>query len=163
VAQYVALLRAISNVSMAPFREAMERELGYTDVETYGMSGNILFTAPATPISTLEKRISERFRTDAFVRTSVEMAKIVANDPLGSTILFLAKPPSLTRREKFNELDFEGRRPVLRGATVYFRYPARLSDRKAPFDFEEFLDVRGTARSTRVVKAISEKLVERSS
>src|SRR5688572_4905736 len=114
---------------MAPFREAMERELGYTDVETYGMSGNILFAAPQTPISTLEKRIGDRFKTDAFVRTSVELAKIVANDPLGSTILFLAKPPSLARREKFNELDFEGRRPVLRGSTVYFRYPARLSDK----------------------------------
>ena len=163
MAHYVALLRAISNVSMAPFREAIERELGYSDVETYGMSGNILFTAPQTPISTLEKRISDRFKTDVFVRTSVELAKIVANDPLGSTIIFLAKPPSLSRREKFNELEFEGRRPVLRGSTVYYRYPARLSDNTAPFDFEEFLDVRGTARSARVVKAIAEKLGERSS
>ena len=163
MAHYVALLRAVANVSMAPYREAMERELGYTDVETYGMSGNILFTAPQTPISTLEKRISERFKTDAFVRTSVELSKIVANDPLGSTLLFLAKPPSLARREAFNELDFEGRRPVLRGSTVYFRYPARLADKKAPFDFEEFLGVRGTARSARVVKTISEKLDERSS
>ena len=141
----------------------MERELGYSDVETYGMSGNILFTAPQTPISTLEKRISDRFKTEVFVRTSVELAKIVANDPLGSTIIFLAKPPSLSRREKFNELEFEGRRPVLRGSTVYYRYPARLSDKKAPFDFEEFLDVRGTARSARVVKTIAEKLAERSS
>jgi len=162
VAQYVALLRAIANVSIAPFREAMEQELGYTEVETYGMSGNILFAAPQTPISTLEKHITDRFKTDAFVRTSIELAKIVSNDPLGSTILFLHKPPSLTRREAFNELDFEGRRPVLRGSTVYFRYPARLTDKKASFDFEEFLGVRGTARSSRVVKTISEKLHERS-
>ena len=140
----------------------MERELGYTDVESYGMSGNLLFAAPQTPISTLEKRISDRFKTDAFVRTSVELAKIVANDPLDSTILFLAKPPSLARRETFNELDFEGRRPVLRGSTVYFRYPARLQDKKTSFDFEEFLGVRGTARSARVVKTISEKLSDRS-
>ena len=111
MAQYVALLRAVSNVSMAPFREAMERELGYTDVETYGMSGNILFTAPPTPISTLEKRISDRFRTDVFVRTSVELAKIVANDPLVSTILFLAKPPSLARPGHHHP-PHRGRRPT---------------------------------------------------
>ena len=148
---------------MAPFREAMERELGYTDVETFGMSGNLLFDAPRTPISTLEHKISTRFGTEAFVRTSVEIAKIIANDPLASTIIFLAKPPSLTRREAFEQLDFEGRRPVLRGSTVYYRYPARLRDKKAPFDFEEFLGVRGTARSSRVVKTISEKLGERSS
>src|SRR5262245_40388149 len=103
---------------MAPFRDAMERELGYTDVETFGMSGNLIFEAPRTPIPTLEHRISTRFKTEVFVRTSVELAKIVANDPLGSTILFLAQPPALSRREAFGQLDFDGRRPVLRGSTV---------------------------------------------
>ena len=159
--QYVAFLRGISNVPMAPFREAMEKELGYANVESFGMSGNLLFDAPRTPISTLEHHISTRFGTDVFVRTSVELAKIVANDPLASTIIFLAKPPSLTRREAFEQLDFEGRRPVLRGSTVYFRYPARLRDKKPPFDFEEFLGVRGTSRSSRVAKSISEMLVDR--
>jgi uncharacterized protein (DUF1697 family) len=163
VPDYVAFLRAISNASMAPFRDAMERELGYTGVETFGMSGNLLFEAPRTPIATLEHRISARFRTNAFVRTAIEVAKIVANDPLGSTILFLARPPALARREAFEQLDFDGRRPVLRGATVYFRYPTRLRGKKAQFDFEEFLDVLGTARSVRVVKTIAERLGERSS
>lgn len=91
------------------------------------------------------------------------MSRIVANDPLASTILFLARPPSFARRESFNELDFEGRRSVLRGATVDFRYPTRLSGKKTPFDFEEFLGVRGTARSARVVKSIAEKLGDRAS
>ena len=160
---YLVLLRAISNVPMEPFRKAMAEELGFDQVESHGTSGNILFTAPQTAISTLEKRIGERFRTDAFVRTAVEVAKIVANDPLGGAILFLAKPPALSHREEFTQLDFEGRRPVLRGATVYYRYPTRLSGKKTPFDFEEFLGVRGTARSARVVKAISEKLGARAS
>jgi uncharacterized protein (DUF1697 family) len=127
------------------------------------MSGNLLFTASQTAISTLEERIAGRFRTDAFVRTAAAVAKIVANDPFGGAILFLAKPPALAHREEFKQLDFEGRRPVLRGATVYFHYPTRLSGRKTPFDFEEFLGVRGTARSARVVKAIAEKLRDRAS
>ena len=143
---------------MEPFRKAMSEELGFGDVETHGTSGNILFTAPLTSAATLEKRIADRFRTDAFVRSAVELAKIVANDPLGGVILFLAKPPALARREAFGQLDFEGRRPVLRGATLYFRYPTRLGGKKTPFDFEEFLGVRGTARSARVVKTIAEKL-----
>jgi uncharacterized protein (DUF1697 family) len=33
--RYVALLRAIANVSMAPFRQAME-EMGFSDVESLG-------------------------------------------------------------------------------------------------------------------------------
>ena len=41
---YLVLLRAITNVPMKPFRDAMQ-DMGFTDVESYGMSGNLLFDA----------------------------------------------------------------------------------------------------------------------
>jgi uncharacterized protein (DUF1697 family) len=57
--RYVALLRAITHMGMAPFRQAME-ELGFSDVRSFGMSGNLIFSARLQPATTLERRISAR-------------------------------------------------------------------------------------------------------
>jgi len=151
--QYVALLRAISHVEMKPFREAMEK-LGFTDVESYGMSGNIIFNAKRSSLESLEGRIANQFGTDAFVRTSRELARIVSEDPFGSTVIFLARTPTAAKKRAFLQLDFEPPRPVLRGKTIYFVPPARLQGKHTPFDFERALGVLGTARSSKVVRQI---------
>lgn len=155
--RYVALLRAISNVSMQPFRAALE-ELGFTDVESYGMSGNFLFNATPSDTGLLERVIAKRLGCATFVRTRQEMAKVVAADPFGSAILFLARAPTATRRRRFLDLEFEGPRPVLRGHTLFFVYPARLRGKRTPTDFERILGVQGTARSARVVHALLARL-----
>jgi Protein of unknown function (DUF1697) len=62
--RYVALLRAITNVPMKPFRRALE-ELGFTDVESYATSGNLLFNARASDPAALERRIAARVGTAA--------------------------------------------------------------------------------------------------
>jgi hypothetical protein len=54
--RFVALLRAISNVPMQPFRAQMEA-LRFASVETFGMSGNILFDTPRTDAASLERRL----------------------------------------------------------------------------------------------------------
>ena len=132
--RYVVLLRAISNVGMQSFRDAMTR-LGFRDVESYGMSGNLLFTADRPDTATLERRIAAEFGTAAFVRTRPELAKIVADDPYGSTIVFLAKAPTPTRRRAFLHLDFETPRPVLRGRTLFYVYPGTLRGKRTPTRF----------------------------
>jgi uncharacterized protein (DUF1697 family) len=147
---YVALLRAISNVGMQPFRQGME-ELGFTAVESYGMSGNFLFRADRAGPAAHERRITAKFGTIAVVRTRPELARIMAHDPFGSSLLFLARAPTTTRRQAFHRLDFEVPRPILQGKTVYFVYPARRRGQRTPFDFERALGVLGTARSARVV------------
>ena len=151
--QYVALLRAISNVSMKSFREAMEA-LGFTDVESYGMSGNLLFNAPRADIVMLEEQITAQFSTRAMVRARTELSRIVAKDPFDNSILLLRRTPTASRKRAFLELDFESPHPVLRGKTVYFVHPARLNGKRASFDFERALGVLGTARSARVVRQI---------
>ena len=40
----VVLLRAISNVAMQQYRKRMEA-LGFSDVESVGMSGNLIFSS----------------------------------------------------------------------------------------------------------------------
>jgi uncharacterized protein (DUF1697 family) len=151
--RYVALLRAIAHVSMDSFRDAME-ELGFTEVESYGMSGNLLFNAKGSNIASLEKRITDQFGTPAMVRTDTQLVRVTAQDPFNSAILFLTRAPTASRRRAFLKLDFETPRPDLRGKTIYYQHPARLKGKRGSFDFERELNVLGTARSARVVRQL---------
>ncbi len=157
--RYVALLRAIANVGMQPFREKMER-MGFTDVESYGMSGNLMFNSDSSDIAALERRIAARLGADAFVRTRRELSRIAAQDPLGSIIMLLSRAPTAARRRALARLDFKPPRPVLRGKTVYFANPATLRDKRSLFNFERALGVRGTFRTARVVSAILARMSE---
>jgi Protein of unknown function (DUF1697) len=126
---------------MKPFRRALE-ELGFTDVESYATSGNLLFNARASDPAALERRIAARVGTAAFVRTRTEMARVVAQDPLGAMIMFLAHPPTAAKRHSFLDLDFQEPYPVLRGRTVYFSFPLLLRGRRTPVDIERALTLR---------------------
>jgi uncharacterized protein (DUF1697 family) len=157
--RYVALLRAITNVSMKSFREKME-EMGFTDVESYGTSGNLLFNARGKGATSLEQRITKRFKTPAIVRMDSQLARILAKDPFDSTILFLARTPTTSKRKKFRQLDFKSPQPVMYGKSVYFAHPAHLRGKRTAFDFERALDVLGTARSARVVRQILKRMTK---
>ena len=152
---YVALLRAIDHVAMAPFREAME-SLGFTEVASFGMSGNLLFNSDQGKPADHERRITERFETNAMIRTSSELARILAAEPFDSAVLFLEKAPSPAARRDFLALEFEEPAPVLRGKNVFYVYPSPLRGRRTAFDFERALGVRGTMRTARVARRLLE-------
>lgn len=156
----MALLRAVTNTPMKPFRDAME-SMGFTDVESYATSGNLLFDAPTTDVRSLERGIARRFGTDAFVRTRAEMARVVARDPLGAIVMFLEHAPTAVNRRAFLELDVREPRPVLVGRTVYFSYPLLLRGRRTPVDVESALGVRGTFRTSRVVATLLARMSDR--
>jgi uncharacterized protein (DUF1697 family) len=158
--RYAVLLRAISNVAMDPFRRALE-DAGFTDVESFGMSGNLIFTARTANAASIERRIARRFQTAAFVRTRAQLVRIAADDPFRAGVLLLARAPSASRRRAFERTAFEAPRPVLRGATVYFVHPARRRGTKTPFNFETALGVQGTARSARVVGRLLARMSRR--
>lgn len=159
--RYVALLRGITNMPMKPFRDAME-ELGFTDVDSYATSGNLLFNARASNPASLERRIAARFHNAAFVRTRTEMARVVAQDPLGAIVMFLTHPPAAAKKRAFLELDFQDPHPVLRGRTLYLSLPLHLRGRRTPLDIERALDVRGTFRTARVVAMLLARMSDRS-
>jgi uncharacterized protein (DUF1697 family) len=158
---YVALLRAIAHVSMAPFRKAME-EMGFADVESLGMSGNLLFETDESDVAAMEAQIGKRFGTPAILRTEAEMKRAVRRNPFGrregASILFLAEPPAAARRRAFQAIDFEEPAPELVGKTVFFVHPARLRGKRSPFDFERAFDLKGTARSAGIVEQLAERL-----
>jgi uncharacterized protein (DUF1697 family) len=61
--------------------------LGFLNIETYLQSGNVVFVATKRPPSALATRISDRIRRDfgfevpVIVKTSGEMAEVVAHNP----------------------------------------------------------------------------------
>jgi hypothetical protein len=136
-------------------------ELGFTDVESYATSGNLLFNARSSDPAALERRIAARVGTAVFVRTPTEMARVVAQDPLGAMVMFLAHPPAAAKRHGFLDLDFQEPHPVLRGRTVFFSFPLLLRGRRTPFDIERALDVEGTFRTARVAAALLARMLDR--
>jgi uncharacterized protein (DUF1697 family) len=157
--RYVALLRAISNVSMAPFRAAIE-ELGHADVESFGMSGNLIFSADGAGIAALERRIGEKLDKVTIVRSAKEMARAAKADLFpgnpASAVTFLTRAAKPGERKKFFALDFAEPLPVLRGKELYYAFPVTIRGKKGNVDLEKALGITGTARSARVVKRLAE-------
>ncbi len=155
--RYVAFLRAITNVEMRPLREGLE-SLGFSDVESYGSSGNLLFTADASGVVSLERCIAARLGTVTMVRTRPDLARIAAQDPFGSTIMFLARAPAAARFRAWLNLTFDDPSPVLYGKNVFLVFPARLRGKRTPFDLEGALGIQGTLRTARVVRQLLARL-----
>lgn len=155
--EYVALLRAISNTPMDSFRRGMEA-LGFEDVESFGMSGNLLFNSKERDTRLLEERIGAEFGTPAFIRRRAEIGRILASDPHGSSIMFLSRAPTRAGRRRLSECDLHPPHPKLWGRNLFFVYPVRVRGRRSPMDLEQVLGRKGTARSARVVARLAEKM-----
>jgi uncharacterized protein (DUF1697 family) len=156
--RFAVFLRAISNVPMLGFRRQLE-SLGFADVESYGMSGNLLFTSGSDDAEDMERRIGTQLGTDAFVRSIRALEQIISRDPFNSSVMILDRAPSKDRRRALAEAAFESPRPVLYGRTLYFVYPARIAGKRTPVNFETLLNLRGTARSAGVMRGMLSRLL----
>lgn len=156
----VALLRGIANVPMAPLREKLEG-LGYTDVESFGASGNLLFTGKGDA-STHERRIAKATGRDAFVRSRTQLEKIRQADPYAgrerATIMFLDREPTPAAKHALAKLDLKPPRPILAKRELYYIDPILANGRKTPVDVERLLGVKATFRTSRVVAKLSDRL-----
>ena len=117
--RYVALLRAINVgghvVKMDQLRGEFEA-LGFSNVETFIASGNVIFDSRSQNAQALEKRIEARlgaafnYPVSTFLRTPAELAQIVDHQPFPSADLsapgsslyigFLSAPPEPDAQEK---------------------------------------------------------------
>lgn len=84
---YVAFLRAINTgnrrIKMADLRSTYEDQ-GFSDVETYIATGNVIFDAPSPPLTLeLESSLRDRFgfTSEVFLRTGEDVSAIVAAVP----------------------------------------------------------------------------------
>ena len=158
MARYVALLRAISNVAMAPFREGVEA-LGFTDVASYGMSGNLIFSAERGDVAAMEKRIAGKLGAVTIIRSAAEMASAAKADLFPgvrwSSVTFLARTPTAAERKRFLALDFAEPKPVLRGKNLFYSFPVALNGKRANVDLEKAIGIAGTGRTHRVVTRLA--------
>ena len=88
--RYIAFLRAINvgghTVKMDVLRQHFEA-LGFSQVETFIASGNVVFETTAKNTRTLEKKIEQQLRAAlgyevaTFIRTTAELAAIAQYQP----------------------------------------------------------------------------------
>ncbi len=116
--RYIAFLLAINvgghTVKMEHLR-ALFAAMGFTNVETFIASGNVIFDAPTTDTAALERTIEKEleaalgYRVDTFIRTPAELSAIAAQWPFAEEeretahtlyVAFLGAPPDEAAREK---------------------------------------------------------------
>ena len=134
--RYAAFLRGVmpTNAKMPQLKAAFEAA-GFTDVKTLLASGNVVFTAPAAPVASLERR-AEKAMHDALgqafltiVRPVNGLRKILASDPYKGfrlapeskrIITFLRERPSKTLKLP---IEFEGARILaMQGGAIFSVY-----------------------------------------
>jgi uncharacterized protein (DUF1697 family) len=98
--RYVAFLRAINvgghTVTMARLKQIFEA-MGFSDVETFIASGNVIFTSKTKDAAALKKKIEAHlekvlgYEVIAFVRSDAEVARIAAGKPFSAAKLKAGK------------------------------------------------------------------------
>ncbi len=172
----VAFLRAINvggrTVSMARLRQEFEA-VGLRDVETFIASGNVIFTAGATNLATLEKKIEARlraslgFEVDTFVRTVAEVAAIATYQPFDARRIktagafcvgFLAKPLDAAAVRRLMAFRTEIDDFHTNGRQVYWLCRKRQSESTfSNAAMERALDTRATFRGINTVTRLAAK------
>jgi len=138
MARYLAFLRAINvgghTVKMDDLRALFELS-GFSNVETFIASGNVLFEASSKGGNALEKKIESRLRealgyeVATFIRTEAELRAIAAYRPFPPSLLeaaaafnlaFLKEPPDDPSQQRVRAL----RTPIddfhIRGRELYW-------------------------------------------
>jgi uncharacterized protein (DUF1697 family) len=174
MARHVVLLRGINigsrnRVSMPALREALE-EAGFTDVQTYLQSGNIVVESRAKPETVrkkVEQLIEQRFGLEiaVVVRTRAELAAVVkrnphakvATNPKAYQVTFLEqKLPAKTVRE-LEEAAADDERVVVSGREVYAWHPQTIARSKLWAKLAgKDLGVTATSRNWTTVEALVE-------
>jgi uncharacterized protein (DUF1697 family) len=173
----VALLRAINvgghNIKMDDLRKLFE-SLGFSNVETFIASGNVLFDSPEEDEHELGKRIESCLRealgyeVATFIRSGSEMAEVANREPFPAVelaaegaslyVAFLKVPPSEEATQKLMNLRSEVDDFQVRGREVYWLCRIRMSE--SAFSgavLEKTLGMLATLRNSTTVRKLAAK------
>jgi uncharacterized protein (DUF1697 family) len=172
----VGFLRGINvgghnRIAMADLR-ALVTDLGYTDVTTHLQSGNVLYTAKASPVKAAEAMSAAieatlGLRIAVVCRTRDELAATVANDPMGSRahdparylIVFLDKAPTAEALERLAAVDAGSDVLTLVGRDLYVWMPDSIHKSKISAALaRNVLKVTWTGRNWNTVTKVAELL-----
>lgn len=173
--KYVAFLRAINvgghTVKMDHLRRLFE-EMGFTGVETFIASGNIIFDADETDRKSLEQQIETAlkaalgYEVATFIRTTAEVTEIARYQPFqapdaadhGLYIAFLAETPAKAAQQKLLAFTTDIDEFHVNGREVYWLCRKKMSE--STFSgalLEKTLGLPATMRNSTTVKKMAAK------
>lgn len=173
--KYLAILRGINvggrrKVRMEDLRGFM-KEAGFTEVETYIQSGNIIFEDPksrsdAEIAETIEKLISDHYYFDVpvIVWSAKELQAAIDENPYARDygverlhLTFLKTEPGNEALEVIEDYDFPPDRYMVSGRKVFIYCDGKYSDSKLTNKFfEDKLKVSATTRNWKTVQKLCE-------
>ena len=174
MARLIALLRAVNvggrKLPMAELR-SLAAELGWSDVETYIQSGNMVFTAPGRTEALedrLEKEIRDRFGLDVpvIVRTAAQWAGYAKANPFPEAaeaepnalqLLVSKRPPAEGAADRLMERAEAGEIVNSAGGALWFHYPKGIARSKlTPTLIDKACGSPTTSRNWRTVLKLRE-------
>ena len=173
VNRYVALLRAVNlggrTVKMDQLRKLFT-SMGYTGVETFIASGNVVFESSVAKTADLERQIEvllEKglgFPVLTFVRSLDELDAAAKFNPFKSAtsaganlyVAFVRDAPSKAHERKLRALASEIDDFRVRGREVYWLRRGNFSDAPPP-PIEKILDMPATVRNSTTVRKMAAK------
>jgi len=172
---YIAFLRAINvgghTVKMEHLRGLFE-QVGFSGVETFIASGNVIFQAPVEDARVLEQQIESHLRQSlgyevaTFVRTAAEVAVIAANQPFPQDeiesntlyIGFLQAPPGDEALRKLTALQTPLDNFHVHGRELYWLCRTTISQSKVSgAKIERALGMPTTLRNVTTVRKLAAK------
>ena len=164
---YISILRGINVGGHNPVKmEALRQlytELGYSDIQSYIQSGNVIFRSALTDPHYLEKSIQEKFfevfgwNVSLLVLSSEELKTALVNNPfikdeLKNTafmhLTFLSGIPEKTHLEKIHAGHYLPDEFYISGKTIYLYCPTGYGNTKLSNTFfENKLNLTATTRN----------------
>lgn len=175
--RYVAFLRAINVgghvVKMDRLRRLFEA-MGFTNVETFIASGNVIFETRAADAAAVERRVERDlkkalgYEVGTFVRSCAELAAVAAHEPFARPddcrlhVVFLKAAAGKALRDRIMALrtaddDFHAHKREL-----YWMTRGSFSTSPAAVPFGKLVGAGGTMRSVTTVQKLAEKYRDRS-
>ena len=176
--KFIAFLRAINvgnhTVKMEQLRRLFE-ELGFTNVETFIASGNVIFDSKAKDITSLETKIGKHlekalgYEVTTFVRSTQELAAIAEYQPFtrkeldgeGNTLFigFLSAKPKSEAAKKLTSLASNIDGLHLNERELYWLYRRKNGESKfyGPL-LEKTVEVKATLRNANTIQRLVKKL-----
>lgn len=174
--RYIAFLRAINvggHTTKMDYLRKLFESLGFSNVETFIASGNVIFESPSNNTQALEKKIESRlhealgYKVATFIRTEAELAAIANYKPFRQTdldravafnIAFLADKPDDNSKRKLMALRTEIDDLYVHGREIYWL--CRKKQSESTFSnavLEKTLGMQSTLRGANTVKKMAEK------
>lgn len=171
---YIALLRGINvggnkKIRM-PDLKTMFETLGFTNVQTYIQSGNVVFQSEIN--TALESKISAKirevfgFEVSVICRTSEEMEEVIARNPYAETVgfeaeklyvTFLQNPASAEKLAALQTLSFEPEMYTVSGKEIYvYCFNGYGKTKLENSLFEKKLKVIASTRNWRTINKLAE-------